>query len=48
MLGGLAVQAELKRDEHDNLLPQLCKLFHGEEIDLDDLQDRNRAVAFQE
>ena len=48
VLGGLAVQAELKRDKHDNLLPQLCKLFHGEEIDLDDLQDRNRAVAFQE
>lgn len=48
VLGGLAVQAELKRDKHDNLLPQLCKLFHGEEIDLDDLRDRNRAVAFQE
>ena len=48
VLGGLAVQAELKRDKNDNLLPQLCKLFHGEEIDLDDLQDRNRAVAFQE
>ena len=48
VLGGLAVQAELKRDKHDNLLPQLCKLFHGEEIELDDLRDRNRAVAFQE
>ena len=48
VLGGLAVQAELKRDKHDNLLPQLCKLFHGEEIELDGLRDRNRAVAFQE
>ncbi|MGN0224578.1 MAG: hypothetical protein ACI4A7_00635 [Prevotella sp.] len=48
VLGGLAVQAELKRDKHDNLLPQLCRLFHGEEIELDDLRDRNRAVAFQE
>ena len=48
VLGGLAVQAELKRDKHDNLLTQLCKLFHGEEIELDDLRDRNRAVAFQE
>lgn len=48
VLGGLAVQAELKRDKHDNLLPKLCKLFHGEDIDLDDLRDRNRAVAFQE
>lgn len=48
VLGGLAVQAELKRDKHDHLLTQLCRLFHGEEIDLDDLRDRNRAVAFQE
>lgn len=48
VLGGLAVQAELKRDKHDNLLPKLCKLFHGEDIDLDDLRDRNRTVAFQE
>lgn len=49
VLGGLAVQAELRRDEQDDpLLPQLCRLFHGEEIDLDDLKDRERAVAFQE
>lgn len=48
VLGGLAVQAELKRDKNDNLLSQLCKIFHGEDIDLDDLKDRNRAVAFQE
>lgn len=48
VLGGLAVQAELKRDQNDNLLSYLCKIFHGEEIDLDDFKDRNRAVAFQE
>ncbi|MCF0184915.1 MAG: hypothetical protein HUJ98_00310 [Bacteroidaceae bacterium] len=49
VLGGLAVQAEIKRDENDDkLLSQLCKLFHGEEIELDDLKDRDRAVAFQE
>ncbi len=48
VLGGLAVQAELKRDQNDALLPQLCKIFHGEEIDLDDLKDHGRAVAFQE
>ncbi len=48
VLGGLAVQAELKRDQNDALLPQLCKIFHGEEIELDDLRDRGRAVAFQE
>lgn len=48
VLGGLAVKAELKRDKTDALLPQLCKLFHGEELDLDSLKDRNRAIAFQE
>lgn len=48
VLGGLAVQAELGRDQNDNLLSYLCKIFHGEEIDLDDFKDRNRAVAFQE
>ena len=48
VLGGLAIQAELKRDQNDNLLSRLCKIFHGEEIDLDDIKDRNRAVAFQE
>lgn len=48
VLGGLAVQAELKRDERDPLLPQLCRIFHGEEIEIDQLQDRGRAVAFQE
>ncbi len=48
VLGGLAVQAELKRDQSDQLLSSLCKIFHGEEIDIDDFKDRNRAVAFQE
>ena len=48
VLGGLAVKAELKRDSNDALLPQLCKIFHGEDIDINNIKDRNRAVAFQE
>lgn len=48
VLGGLAVQTELRRDQNDALLYKLCKIFHGEELELDDLIDRNRAVAFQE
>lgn len=48
VMGGLAVLAELRRDQNDRLLSQLCKIFHGEDIELDDLVDRNRAVAFQE
>lgn len=47
VLGGLAVRAELKRDSRDPLLTHLCKIFHGEDIELNDLRDRNRAVAFQ-
>lgn len=48
VLGGLAIQAELKRNENDPLLLQLCKIFYGEETDLDELKDRNRAVALKE
>ena len=49
VLGGLAIQAEIKKDEEsDKLLPLLCKIFHGEDIDLSELKDRYRAVAFQE
>ena len=48
ILGGLAIQAELKRDRQDNLLAQLCRIFHGEDETLDDLKDRERAVAFHE
>ena len=48
ILGGLAIQAEIKRGTNDPLLIQLCKIFHGEDISLDEVRDRNRAVAFQE
>lgn len=48
ILGGLAIQAELKRDQSDTLLLQLCKIFNGEEANLDDLKDRNWAVALKE
>ena len=48
VLGGFAVKAEIKRDDSDAFLTQLCKLFHGEDIDILSLSDRNRAVAFKE
>ena len=48
VLGGMAVQAELRKEENDTLLAQLCKIFHGEDIEIDNLKDRNRAIAFQE
>lgn len=48
VLGGMAVQAELRKEENDTLLAQLCKIFHGEDIEIDNLKDRNIAIAFQE
>lgn len=48
VLGGLAVEAELNRAGDDTLPAQLCRLFHGEDIDLDRLKDHDRAVAFRE
>lgn len=48
VLGGLAVSAELRREANGDLLPRLCKIYHGEDIDFDDVIDRNRAVALRE
>lgn len=48
VLGGLAVRDELRKDESDPFLCKLCKIFHGEEIDINDVEDRGRAVAFQQ
>lgn len=48
LLGGLAVRNELRRDEDNVFLTRLCRIYHGEEIDLQELGDRGRAVAFQQ
>lgn len=48
VLGGLAVKHELRRSESDPFLSKLCRIFHGEDIDIGDIEDRGRAVAFQQ
>lgn len=48
VLGGLAVKAELRRDETDPLLGKLCRIYHGENVDLSEVRDYQRAVAFRE
>lgn len=48
LLGGLAVHRELARQDDDRLLLRLCRIYHGEDIEVSDLGDRSRAVAFQQ
>ena len=48
VLGGLAVKAELRRDEDDPILGKLCRIYHGENVDLSEVRDYQRAVAFRE
>lgn len=48
VLGGLAVKAELRRDDSDPVLGKLCRIYHGENVDLSEVRDYQRAVAFRE
>ena len=48
VLGGLAVKTELRRDDTDPLLGKLCRIYHGENVDLSEVRDYQRAVAFRE
>lgn len=47
-LGGLAVRDELRRGEDNPLLRHMCRIFHGEESELDEIADGNRATAVKE
>lgn len=48
VLGGLAVQAELKHDANGDLLSRLCKIYHGEDVDFGNVVNQNRAAALRE
>lgn len=48
VLGGLAVRHELVRGDKDRFLKQLCRMFHGEDCSLEDLDDVSRAFAFRQ
>ncbi len=48
VLGGLAVRHELGRRDDGRFLKALCRLFHGEDYTLENLDDESRAVAFRQ
>ena len=46
VLGGLAIKQELKRKDEDSFLRDLCRLYHGEEIDITE-DNYQSACAFK-
>lgn len=48
VLGGLAIQHELNRNDNMRFLKGLCRIYHGENYTLENLDDAARAVAFRE
>lgn len=47
VLGGLAIQHELARNDKGKFLKALCRVYHGEEYTLENLDDESRATAFR-
>ena len=48
VLGGLAIRHELARNDNGRFLKGLCRIYHGENFTLENLDDASRAVAFRE
>jgi len=48
VLGGLAIQHELKRHDKMKFLKGLCRIYHGENYTLENLDEASRAAAFRE
>ena len=48
VLGGLAIKHELGRNDGMRFLKGLCRIYHGENYTLENLDDASRAVAFRE
>lgn len=48
VLGGLAIRHELSRNDKGRFLKGLCRIFHGENYTLENLDDASRAIAFRE
>lgn len=48
VLGGLAIRHELNRNDKMRFLKGLCRIYHGEECTLENLDDASRAIAFRE
>jgi hypothetical protein len=48
VLGGLAIQHELKRSDGEKFLKALCRIYHGEDYSLENLDEASRAIAFRQ
>ena len=48
VLGGLAIQHELNRNDKGRFLKALCRIYHGENYTLENLDEAARAIAFRE
>jgi len=50
VLGGLAIKHELNRPsaDRDKFLKALCRIYHGEEYTLENLDEVGRAIAFRQ
>lgn len=48
VLGGLAIRHELGRNDHERFLKGLCRLYHGEDYTLENLDEAARAISFRE
>lgn len=48
VLGGLAIPHELARNDNMKFLKGLCRIYHGEDYTLENLDEASRAVAFRE
>lgn len=48
VLGGLAVSHEISRPDSNRFLKGLCRIYHGEEYTLENLDDVQRAASFRE
>lgn len=48
VLGGLAIQHELNRNDKMKFLKGLCRIYHGENYTLENLDEASRAIAFRE
>lgn len=48
VLGGLAIQHELNRNDGRKFLKALCRIYHGEDYTPENLDEASRAIAFRE
>ena len=47
VLGGLAINHELSRNDKGKFLKALCRVYHGEDYTLENLDDASRAISFR-